>query len=502
MRKRTYQWTFVYAIGLSFLLLTSCGPQSKLHTAALAPAKEINYENETASPTVVIPKPTSPNDAKYQPLPKKIINKSKAEIVLGEAELHNTKISYNSKERKMIITGQAIIMNDSKEKIAEKSFSLSGVHDENQNQFILKEDELDNKTNTENKLFVGAQANCLGSADNDEINCNHVLVDVFISYNNKYYSEQIEMNRLALKPIIPIVTPPPSVEIPVQNENEDQVEVQQPEGIDDSIEGRYQGSAETIDLEQIFPKEESAPAAPDAITKPKDKSINPDLKQTKKGEIRPVNQAIGFPYAGRLRNATSILTRQVALKKKAFFEVIAPDRKKHFATYEMAELITKIGELLNKKYTKKLYVSNLSAINGGKLGLQLSHQNGLDADLAYPTNVPDIKFPLVVRMKTDEYFPKNYAVEKTYNLFKYLFTQKDVEIDRIFVDKKIKYELCRYAIEHNELQSQDKNTVQHMFENLQHVNGHGDHFHLRIKCSKFDEACRSRIYKKIEGCRT
>lgn len=491
MRKSAHQWTFVYAMGLA-LALAGCGPHSKSKiNAPASPTQEIKYEGEIASPTVAIPKA---NDVKYQSLPKKIINNSKIEIILGEAELENTKISYNSKERKMIITGQVIMMNDSKEKIAEKSFSLIGIHDEGQSLFKLK-NEFENETDSEKKLLVRAQANCLGSANDNEINCAHVVVDVFISYDNKYYTEQIEVNRTAPKSAPPIATPAPAIDMPIQNETEDQVNMQQSEGIDDSINGRYQGSAEIIDLEQLFSKEEPA-------TKPKVKPTNPDLKQTQSGEIRPVNQAIGFPDSGRLRNSTSLLTRQLALKKKSFFEIVAPDRKTYYATYEMAELITKIGELLNKQYTKKLYVSNLSAINGGKLNPHLSHQNGLDADLAYPTNVPDIKFPLVVRMDNEAYFPKNYAIEKTYNLFKYLFSQKDIEIARIFIDKKIKKDLCSYAIEHKELQSEDRNIVQQMFENLQHVKGHGDHFHLRIKCSKSDPTCRSRVYKKIEGCNT
>jgi murein endopeptidase len=52
----------------------------------------------------------------------------------------------------------------------------------------------------------------------------------------------------------------------------------------------------------------------------------------------------------------------------------------------------------------------------------------------------------------------------------------------------------------NEFESESKEVVKAMFENIQHVNGHGDHFHLRIKCSKFDPACRGRIYRKMETC--
>ncbi|MBY0452585.1 MAG: penicillin-insensitive murein endopeptidase [Bdellovibrionaceae bacterium] len=39
-----------------------------------------------------------------------------------------------------------------------------------------------------------------------------------------------------------------------------------------------------------------------------------------------------------------------------------------------------------------------------------------------------------------------------------------------------------------------------MFSNIQHVSGHGDHFHVRIKCSKRDAGCRLRIYRKMPAC--
>lgn len=505
--------TFVYLTLALLLTLTACGPKSK--PPVTLPPAEIKYENEVATPTVTIPEATSKGAAKYQPVAKKIINsstgKAPVEIILGEAVLRDPKISYSSVDRKMIITGNVILLNDHQEKITGKKFSLVGLHDINQNIFILKE----NAADTEQKLRISAQANCLNMNEQSLTDCNHVMVDVFIFYNNKYYTEQIELNRQRPEivnptpppPAGPVITPTPvpapelkSEEQAVQNENEDHTTAQQSEANDESISGRYQGGAETIDLDMLFPKEENESVAPaPAPQAAKEKNVSPDLIQTKSGDVRPVNQALGFPDKGSLRNATSILDRQ-QLNKKVFFEVVAPARKKHFATFDMAEIITRSGEQLNKQYSKILYVSNLSALNGGKLTQHASHQNGLDVDLAYPTDLAHLKFPLVVRMKTNEYFPNNYSAEKTYNLLKFIFMQKDIMVDRIFIDQKIKKELCLYAISQNELTGKYKDAVIGMFENLQHVAGHGDHFHLRIKCSKLDPACRGRIYKKMESC--
>lgn len=488
---------FKVMLMLPLLVVSGCGPQpTPRKVYDLRPNIKSTYQDEQAKPTVVLPPPKEA--AKYQPIPKKIINtapgKAPVEIILGEIELQEPKISYKSDERKMQVTGTVVIFGKLKQKLSEKPFLIQGVHEAGQSTFILREN-----FSEKNKAQVSAQAHCLSE-------CTYVVIDVYILYNNTYYTEQIELNRIASdgEPAVPpakTVEPEPLPGPPIQNELDDHTQTQQIEEADESIRGRYQGSAESIDLEILFPKEvliikEKADVIPPTPPTPApiEKILSPELKQTQNGEVRPINQAIGFPDEGMLRNATSVLTRQQALNSKAFFEVVAPHRKKHFSTYELAELITRAGEQINKLHSKILYLSNLSAAGGGKLGPHASHQNGLDVDLAYPTDLPDLKFPLVVRMNTNEYFPKNYSIQKTYDLIKFMFLQTDIRVDRIFVDEKIKQDLCKYAL--------SQNADLDMFENIQHVSGHGDHLHLRIKCSKSDPGCRSRIYKKMKTCAT
>lgn len=538
---------FCYLI-LALGLVAGCAPKAAPPVAA--PASEITYDEQAATPTVLIPKTAGQDTLIYQPLPKKIINTSSTqapvEIILGAAEVRNSKVSYSSVTGKMQVTGSVIISNDAEEKITEKFFAIEGAHNASESIFLLHE----GTTVQQDTISVSAQANCLSVTVQKDIDCSHVLIDVYIFYNGKYYTEQIELNRK--KPEAsetPKAPPQPAPEVapaqqqPMQNEDDDHTQSQQTEEADESISGRYQGGAETVDLTKLFPQEAhmrkenvdrknepvapAVPVVPVAPSKPppaavkskdetkaapppfKEKVLSPDLKQTQNGDVRPINQALGFPDEGSLRNATSVLTRQQALNKKAFFEVVAPDRKKHFATYEMAELITRTGDQLNRQFSKMLYIANLSAQNGGeltaiingKLTKHASHQNGLDADIAYPTDIAHLKFPLVVRMKPRQYFPKNYSVEKTYTLLKFLFTQKDIPVDRFFVDQKIKDELCTYAIAKNEFAPETKAQTTALFESIQHVAGHGDHFHVRIKCSKSDPACRGRIYKKMESCK-
>lgn len=546
MSQAAHYLRFVYTI-LAIGFVASCAPQSKTQVAV--PPSEITYDEQAATPTVIFPK--AADAPKYQPLPKKIINtsssKAPVEIILGAAEIRNPKVSYRSVEGKMQIAGSVVITNDLHEKLTEKFFALEGAHSKKDSIFVLRE----GTSGPEDTPSVSAQANCISTASQNSVDCNHVLIDVYIFYKNKYYTEQIELNRkntevvevppaVVTAPQIPAETSLPQQ--PVQNENDDHTQTQQTEEADESISGRYQGGAETVDLAQLFPQEElmrkekeervnepatpAAPATPIVPTAPpaavkskdetkatppalKEKILSPDLKQTPNGEVRPFNQALGFPDEGSLRNATSLLTRQQALSKKAFFEIVAPNRNKHFATYDMAELITRTAEQLNKQFSKMLYVANLSAQNGGELTAIIngkltkhgSHQNGLDADLAYPTDLAHLKFPLVVRMKPREYFPKNYSVEKTYALIKFLFNQKDIPVDRFFMDQKVKDDLCTFAIAKNDFENENKAQSISLFESIQHVAGHGDHFHVRIKCSKSDPACRGRIYKKMPSCK-
>jgi penicillin-insensitive murein endopeptidase len=501
MNKFVCQFLFVYLAALFLMFAMGCGPRLLEANNPQEPEKEISYESEAKS-TVIVPQLDKRNNFEYQPPARSIINNQRTEIILGETELRGAKISYNSTDRKMQISGVAFMMNDKKEKVAEKAFSLVGTHKKNENTFILNEED---GTEGDKKLKIKAVAHCLTQTASSQANCNQVAVDVYILFNKKYYTEQLELKKPeAPAQVTPIQSTPtantPALAPPEQHEDEDQADNQQPEESDGSIEGRFQGVAETVDLSALFSEPANLLLYQNAA-KPSEKLVlNLDIQQTLDGELRPVNQATGFPDAGSLRNSTSVLQHQQALNSKAFFEVVSPSKNKHFATYEMAEIIARIGDTHNRQYEKKIYVSNFSAVGGGKLSPHASHQNGLDVDIGYPTDLANIKFPLVVRMATGEYFSKNYSIDKTYNLFKYLFSQKDIPVDRIFVDQKIRTSLCNFAIAKNEFKSDAREVVKEMFENIQHVTGHGDHFHLRIKCSKYDPACRGRIYRKMETC--
>ena len=213
-----------------------------------------------------------------------------------------------------------------------------------------------------------------------------------------------------------------------------------------------------------------------------------------------MNQAIGFPNKGTLRNATSLLSKQTTPEKKSFFEIVFPQRARHFGTYEMAEMLNRMGEHLNSSSNKKLAVCDISKVSGGFLGPHLSHQIGMDADLGYPSTHDSVKIPVVVDMRNRKYNPESYSVAKTYELFKFAFLQNDLKIDRIFVDRTIKKALCEHAKMIGDLHGENKSQIQELFKIMEHIDGHGDHFHLRLKCTSAHPACRHITYIENKGC--
>ena len=209
---------------------------------------------------------------------------------------------------------------------------------------------------------------------------------------------------------------------------------------------------------------------------------------------------MGFPDEGSLRNATSMLVTQKKLAEKSFFDIAFPDRQRYFATYEMAEMLTRMGERLHLQFNKNLAISDISKVKGGLLSPHLSHQIGMDADIAYPSATNNTKFPVVVDMRSRRFNPNLFSVAKTFDLLKFAFSQEDLKIDRIFIDRSIKASLCEYAKAKGELTGSDKSLVQRLFKSIEHVNGHGDHFHLRLSCTPAHPGCRKKNYIEVAGC--
>ena len=445
---------------------------------------------------------------------------------------------------------------DEKNVIAKSQFELKGSHSSDTGSFALK-----TIKNSNPKIKLAAQVTCLEITDDGEFDCSEALVEFIAQYENKFYAKQTQsLSHLSrdANPMILTDSPkalnsrhlpvksqdaadsqiqPPteivSATVTVSDENEatetteiseteistseTEQEPEQAEGDEQSLNLNPIGQLSTIDLDQLLeisePKTTSetmtaAPASSSVKTNTQlskksnenKKIINAELKQNDKYKIIKYNQAIKLPENGRLRNATSLLEQFKTMNHQNFYKIGDPTNKKYFGTQEIVDLIALTGEKMYEETGRKIYISNLSKKNGGPVAPHKSHQSGVDVDIAYPSRNDNIDFPTVVKMKPRVFNKKLYSKEKTFNLLKIMFEQKDIPVDRIFMDKAIKADLCNYVKSIPDLTAEQKDFAKKIFASINHVYGHGNHLHLRIKCTENQPACIPKSYLKTDTC--
>lgn len=234
------------------------------------------------------------------------------------------------------------------------------------------------------------------------------------------------------------------------------------------------------------PKKEEPPKREEPKKDPP-KTGQPRVPETAPA-VNKVSQAIGPVNAGRLQNAANMLTYEQAHAPTGY-EIIRPKRKTHFATNELAYIIVKMGLLTKKEIPGyELSVGDLSREAGGKLGSHKSHQNGLDADVAFFFNNKSFQgyFASAVAVNKPH---ANWMLEPQWKLFKEVVgTQL---IDRIFIHGALKQALCSHAIANGELTKGDNSSLAaQTLRRLIPEKDHHNHFHLRVKCSKAQVRCR------------
>ena len=520
---------------VSCFLTVGCAPNNTKPISLPAPdpmAKPdpdapLTYE-APATPTVNIPKTVPPGEVPFQAPPSAAISQDNKIIILDSMTVIKPVASYSSSEKKLSITGQVQIKHGDKEVLVKKDFLLKGLHKENESTFSL----FDEKDSEKPELLVRAQVSCIGINSKRQFDCSHIVIDIIAQYDREIYSYQLETQHEIKTEPSDLSSAPPPPQQPTQPIRPAPPELQGEEP-DDSIDGSFNNTLPNVDLGKLFPVV-PAPAAPvvpgpatpvapgpatpiagpqeppaknrtptpglNPMVPPNDKILSEDILETPQGLLRPYNQAAKYPNEGTLRNATSIFEIEKTASNSSFFELSFPSREKHYTTYEMAQTVVRGAKFLFNNFNKKLFVSNGSLIKGGPVSPHESHQNGLDIDLGYPTtDNNNTKFPVVVTKKPRVFNTKQYSTERTYKLLKYLFGETENRIDRVFIDQYIINELCEYAIK-NEKTTKDIALSAAIFDNIQHVAGHGDHFHVRIKCSTRDLGCKSRFYRKTNNC--
>lgn len=358
---------------------------------------------------------------------------------------------------------------------------------------------------------AGAALVCLSK------DCSTSFIDIYVEYMGQMYHHQVESKKPIKTKTKPqkkdkeqpqTSRPQPDSDKEVEEEVQPEEEVQEDKLSEKEPEfelGTYVGDPEK-DVQVLFPdkksKENKKKDSESKDTSKKDKTS--EVPQFPSKETSPsVEQAIGAPSDGSLINASNFLDYQKANPKAGFkfmYPNQYPKKPRYFGTNDLLAILVRMGQFSEKNVDGYvLRVNTISQEEGGNIGHQ-SHQNGLDADIAYYfKNVQQLtRMGIAVNGRE---VSKEWMAEKQWELFKHTVATQNV--DRIGVDIAVKKALCDIAIKNDELidgKAEDKV----VFETLRALSAwpkHFDHYHLRIKCSSTQKRCRQLAPAPMEtGC--
>lgn len=216
--------------------------------------------------------------------------------------------------------------------------------------------------------------------------------------------------------------------------------------------------SEMSGLEETLPEQQAQEVTPDDPTQ------------------GPYEQAKGFYSNGSLVDAMNF-----GLEGLGFVKLFQP-RDRGWAAFDLIRVIEIAAERLHSLFPtgERVQIGDASSEHGGRLSRHASHQNGLDVDIAFlrldnreqdPQDMGGFDESFVRRNRPSA----NFDTERNYLFMRYLF--ETGRINRIFVDKALKSELCRYSRELGQY-GQD---IEYL-RRLRPWPHHDDHMHVRITC--------------------
>lgn len=161
-----------------------------------------------------------------------------------------------------------------------------------------------------------------------------------------------------------------------------------------------------------------------------------------------------------------------------------------WGTRPLIQMVQASAAHMSRKYPGKdrLQVEDMSARNGGDIQGHGSHENGLDVDLGYfkangiEHNPYATGKQYADSMVLGNRVSSNFDVERNWELAKALHQYGDVQ--RIFMDQKLKNELCRYAKTTNQYLQHEE-----ILRSIRHADHHEDHLHVRLRCPAGASRC-------------
>jgi len=208
-----------------------------------------------------------------------------------------------------------------------------------------------------------------------------------------------------------------------------------------------------------------------------------------------VEQARGFYADGSLVNAAAF-----PLVTESLIELF-PKRERYFATTDLVRVVRRVSKSLQKKYPRgeRLQLGDASQRAGGEVSGHVSHQNGLDLDIAYLRR-DHWEQDLNEAAGFLEDFVKDTKVTANFDLQRNWFLVKELvktgRVNRIFVNAQIKQALCNFAKRKGEFKKYNQ-----ALRRLRPWQGHADHLHLRLTCPRKSPACITQVeIPEGQGC--
>lgn len=219
----------------------------------------------------------------------------------------------------------------------------------------------------------------------------------------------------------------------------------------------------------------------------------PDAKRAREFALAPLLDLIGGGRAVGSFTDGRIEKGEAVAKDGRGYHQVYPERDTLWATGMMASLIKRTSEKIASDYPGTIVMlGDISKRGGGSLGTHASHQSGLDADIPYVGNEG---FQSVVdgRGRIKDSF--DYA--RNWHFFRLVASQKILQdgeeitvLNRIFVNPTVKRGLCEWAKQTGLLSN---SLDAEIMRRIRPIEGHANHFHLRLRCSPHYPACRNQI---------
>lgn len=196
----------------------------------------------------------------------------------------------------------------------------------------------------------------------------------------------------------------------------------------------------------------------------------------------------GHPNKGTLDSALNL--SKLIKENKKILASVSPEEFQ-YGTTQMDNALKSIGNWGLALQGLPVLIGDISKKQGGKIARHLTHQRGLDADIAYLVHAQKKTGHRAKKFHnrfTEQFgmngkLGDNFALESNFQLFKNIF--QNLEVKSIYVGCEIYDALLAFA-------AKEENRPNSIMEHIYAQKGHEDHFHLRLSCPKDAPDCSNK----------